>query len=359
MNKKMILAGGCGFLGGLLANYFRDRGWDIVILTRAKPAPRSYSADRTAASSAHASEPNADGSASPAQSAPSPQPNGTASYVEWDGRTIGEWATTFNGARVVINLAGRSVNCRYHAHNRKRIMDSRVNSTCVIGQAIARCEKPPPVWFNLSTATIYKHTFGDGWDETGEFGADPAAKDAFSIDVATAWEDAFGEACVPKTRKVALRSAMVFGLSNDANNVFRVLRRLVRCGLGGAMGCGRQWVSWIHESDFCRAIEFLIANDAISGPVNLAAPNPLPNADMMQTFRQILRMPIGLPAPRWMLEIGAFLLRTETELIIKSRRVIPGRLREAGFQFEFETLPTALANLEDRLHSPDKRVPQL
>lgn len=350
MNKKMILAGGRGFLGGLLANYFRDRGWDIVVLTRAKAAPESYSADHTAASSAHVSDADADGSASP-------EKIGTVSSVEWDGCTIGEWAAKFDGAQVVINLAGRSVNCRYHKRNRKLMMDSRVNSTRVIGQAIAHCEQPPPVWFNLSTATIYKHTFGDGWDETGKIGADPAAKDAFSIDVATAWEQTFSDARVPKTRKVALRSAMVFGLSNDANNVFQVLLRLVRCGLGGPMATGRQWVSWIHERDFCRAIEFLITQEDIDGPVNLAASNPLRNTEMMRTLRQTLRVPVGLPAPQWMLEIGAFLLRTETELTVKSRRVVPGRLLNAGFQFEFKRFDTAMKELArrsivNRRHTP-------
>lgn len=307
---KLILAGGSGFLGGLLTRYFCDRGWDVVILTRGNTVQ--------------------------------------GLFLNWDGRAIGEWSAKIDGADVVINLAGRSVNCRYHARNRKLMMDSRVNSTRVIGQAIAYCEKPPPVWFNLSTATIYKHTFGHVWDETGEIGAHPAAKDAFSIEVAEAWERTFDHARVPNTRKVALRSAMVFGLGNHTNNVFRVLRRLVRCGLGGRMGSGRQWVSWIHERDFCRAIEFLIAHEKVDGPINLTAPNPLPNAEMMRTLRQILRMPIGLPAPQWMLEIGAFFLRTETELIIKSRRVVPGKLLDSGFTFEFETMPAALSDLEQR-----------
>ena len=314
--NRIILAGGTGFLGGLLATHFTERGWEVMMLSR------QICSDSNVRTTVH-----------------------------WDGRTLGAWADSLDSATAVINLAGRSVNCRYHARNRRRMMASRVEATRVIGEAIARCAQPPQVWLNLSTATIYKHTLGPAWDERGEIGATPEAKDAFSIEVATNWERAFDEAITPRTRKVTLRSAMVFGLSAAANNVYRVLRRLVRTGLGGRMGNGRQFVSWIHESDFCRAVEFLIENDALSGPINLAAPNPVPNAEMMAALRRVLHMPIGLPAFQWMLELGAFFLRTETELIIKSRRVIAGRLRNAGFQFEFEHLETAIRNLERRLRA--------
>ncbi len=312
--RRIILAGGSGFLGGLLSRHFTERGWNVVVLSRLA-APDQVASD----------------------------------VLTWDGCTLGGWTTALDGADAVINLAGRSVNCRYHARNRRLMMDSRVNATRVIGEAISLCANPPRVWLNFSTATIYKHTFGPAWDERGEIGATPEARDAFSIEVATAWERAFNAALAPRTRKVALRSAMVFGLNADANNVYRVLRRLVRFGLGGRMGSGRQFVSWIHEADFCRAVEFLIERDDLSGPVNLAAPNPLTNAEMMWTLRKVLRMPVGLPAIEWMLELGAFFLRTETELIIKSRRVIPGRLHGAGFKFEFEKLKDAIRDLERRL----------
>ena len=199
--NRIILAGGTGFLGGLLATHFTERGWEVVMLSR------QICSDSN---------------------------GGTA--IHWDGRTLGAWADSLDSATAVINLAGRSVNCRYHARNRRRMMASRVEATRVIGEAIARCAQPPLVWLNLSTATIYKHTLGPAWDERGEIGATPEAKDAFSIEVATAWERAFDEAITPRTRKVTLRSAMVFGLSDDANNVYRVLRRLVRTGLGGRMG---------------------------------------------------------------------------------------------------------------------------
>lgn len=308
--QHLVLAGGSGFLGRLLARYFTAKGWTVTILTR---HPQSGSE--------------------------------VIREVAWDGKNRGDWVRELEGARTVINLAGRSVDCRYHALNRRLIMESRVDSTRVLGEAIAACQSPPQVWLNSSTATIYRHNFGPAWDETGETGAHPDAKDAFSIEVARAWECVFSEAQTPNTRKVALRSAMVLG--NYRNSVFPVLRRLTRLGLGGRMGSGKQFVSWIHELDFCRAIEWLIDREDLAGIVNLAAPNPLTNADMMRRFRELVGMPIGLPATEWMLEVGAFFLRTETELIIKSRRVVPGRLLAEGFKFQFEHLADAVRDLSE------------
>ena len=243
----------------------------------------------------------------------------------------------------MINLAGRSVNCRYHEENRRLIMESRIRSTQVLGEAIRRCKQAPRVWLNSSTATIYKHTYGAAWDEGGETGGTPEAKDEFSVRVAAEWEKALNEAQTPGTRKVALRAAMVLG--RDENSVFPKLRRLAQCGLGGRMGDGRQFVSWIHHTDFCRAVEWLMAHEELRGPVNICAPHPLTNREMMRAFREIAGIPVGLPATRWMLEAGAFALRTETELIIKSRRVIPRRLVESGFDFQFPCLREALEDL--------------
>ncbi len=226
-------------------------------------------------------------------------------------------------------------------------MESRVNSTRVIGEAIAKCQVPPRVWLNASTATIYKHTFGPAWNETGEIGSAPEAKDEFSIEVATAWERTFNEAKTPFTRKVAMRASMVMG--TGGNSVFPVLRRLTRLGLGGRMGTGRQFVSWIHESDFCRAVEWLITHREFSGPVNVCGPNPVTNVELMKTFREVCKMPLGLPATAWMLEIGAFIVRTETELLIKSRRVIPGKLAESGFEFHFPRLRQAIEDLNNKM----------
>ena len=308
---NFVLAGGSGFLGRVLADWLTARGAQVVILTR------------------------------------TPRTGGSVREVAWDGRTPGDWQREIDGADAVINLAGRSVDCRYTTKNRRLIMDSRIDSTRVLGEAIARCAKPPRVWLNSSTATIYKHTFGPAWDESGEIRGTPEAKDEFSIEVAVAWERALDEARTPTTRKVALRSAMVLGAGG--NSVLPKMRKLVRFGLGGRMGDGRQFMSWIHETDFCRAIEWLLAHDEISGVVNLAAPGPLPNAEFMRTMREVCGVPVGLPAAKWMLELGAFFLRTETELLIKSRRVVPGRLRAAGFEFKFPQLRGAVEDLLQRM----------
>jgi len=263
--------------------------------------------------------------------------------VAWDGKALGNWEDFVDGAEAVINLTGKSVDCRYTEANRREITASRVDSTRVLGKAIAQCKSPPRVWLNASSATLYKHTFDRQNDESGETGATRAAKDEFSIEVIRQWESAFDEAQTPHTRKVALCTAMVLG--NARNSVYRVMRRLAKFGLGGRMGSGRQYASWIHQDDFCRAIEWLIAHEEISGVVNLCAPNPLPNAEMMKLFRQLCDLPFGLPASEWMLEIGAFFLRTETELIIKSRRVVPGRLLASGFTFQFPEMRGALTDL--------------
>jgi NAD dependent epimerase/dehydratase family enzyme len=184
-------------------------------------------------------------------------------------------------------------------------------------------------------------------DETGEIAADKDAKDEFSVEVAQAWEQALAEAPTPATRKIPLRLSMIF--STGQGTVFRVLRQLVRRGLGGAMAGGRQYVSWIHEEDFCRAVEWILEHPDLRGPFNVAAPNPLPNAEMMAVFRRVCAVPVGLPAARWMLEIGAFVMRTETELMIKSRRVVPGKLLASGFQFHFPTFQSALEEIDGRL----------
>lgn len=306
--KKIVIAGGSGFLGRALAAHFQKRGYVITILTR---SPK--------------------------------EADDLIREIGWDGCTPGEWTHQLEGAFAVINLSGRSVNCRYHARNRKLILDSRINSTHVIGQAIGKCKAPPQVWLNMSTATIYKHTFGSPWDESGEISATPGAKDEFSIGVATAWEQAFNKAQTPATRKAAMRTAMVLG--REKNSVYPMLRRLTRLGLGGRMGDGRQFVSWIHEQDFCAAVEWLLTHKALSGAFNVAAPNPVTNAEMMKIFRDACGMPVGLPATKWMLGIGAFFLRTETELIIKSRRVVPRRLVESGFTFRYPFLAGAVEEL--------------
>lgn len=308
MSERIILAGGSGFLGTVLAQHFKALHWELLVLTR-QPKAR------------------ADG----------------VREIAWDGVNLGSWAAELEGAEAVVNLCGKSVDCRYTASNRKVLVESRTLPTRALGEAIAQCKVPPRVWLNSSTATIYKHTFGPAWDESGLIQGTPEAKDEFSIQIAEMWEREFDKAGTPRTRKVALRSAMVLG--HGRNSVFPVLRRLTRLGLGGRMGSGKQFVSWIHHEDFCRVIEWLIAREHISGVINVTAPNPLTNGDMMRLFREQLGIPIGLPATEWMLEAGAFLLRTETELIIKSRRVVPGRLLANDFEFRFTNLADALRDL--------------
>ncbi len=316
---KIVIPGGSGQVGHLLARAFHKEGHEVIVLSR---QPSMEAPWRSAA---------------------------------WDPRTPGSWTAELEGADAVINLAGRSVNCRYTPENRRAIMDSRVDSTRVIGEAISRAANPPRLWLQASTATIYAHRHDAANDEaTGILGGgEPNAPDTwrFSIDVATAWERAVAEAGpLPRTRTVLLRSAVI--LSPDHGGIFDVLLRLVRCGLGGKAGVGRQYISWIHEADFIRAVCWLIEHEKISGPVNLASPHPLPNEEFMRALREAWGTRIGLPANAWMLEIGAFFLRTETELVLKSRRVVPGRLLEGGFGFQFPEWPVAARDLCARWRGP-------
>lgn len=307
---KIVIPGGTGQIGTILAREFHRDGHDVVVLSR--------------------------------KGGSAPWRMGV-----WDGETLGRWAAEFEGADVVINLAGRSVDCRYNTENRQAIMESRVRSTRVVGEAIARAARPPRVWLQASTATIYAHRYDSANDEaTGILGgSEPNAPDTwrFSIDVATAWERAVDEAIVPQTRKVKMRSAMT--MTPDRGGVFDVLLNLARFGLGGRAGNGQQYMSWIHGEDFVRAVRWLIAREELEGAVNLAAPNPVTNTEFMRSLREAAGVRFGLPATKQMLELGTFLLRTESELILKSRRVIPGRLLESGFTFQFPTWHEAARDL--------------
>lgn len=311
---KVVIPGGTGQVGSVLARWCHARGDDVVVLSRSGTA------------------------------------EGPWRVVPWDGCRIGAWAGEIEGADVVINLAGRSVNCRYHEQNRRQMMESRIESTRAIGEAIASAKSPPRVWLQASTATIYAHRFDAPNDETAGIigGSEGDAPDTwrFSIEVATAWERELAAAPTPHTRKVAMRSAMT--MSPSTGGIFDVLLGLVRKGLGGTCGDGKQYVSWIHEWDFIRAVDWLIAHDELAGPVNLCSPGPLPNAEFMRAIREAWGAKIGLPAPAWMLEAGAVFLRTETELILKSRRVVPGRLLDSGFAFEFQDWRGAATELCER-----------
>ncbi len=308
---KIIIPGGSGQIGSVLARHYRGAGHEVVVLGRG------------------------------------------AGVIAWDGKTLGPWAAELDGADVVINLAGRTVNCRYTEENLGQMMDSRVDSTRVVGEAIAAAAKPPRVWLQMSTATIYSHRLDAANDEaTGVIGGNEPDVPAYwkrSIDIAVAWEAALDAANTPNTRRVALRTAMM--MSPDRDGIFDVLLGLARKRLGGAIAGGGQYVSWIHDRDFLGAIELLIARDDLAGAVNLAAPNPLPQRDFMTALREAAKIGFGLPATAWMARIGAWALRTDAELTLKSRRVVPGRLLEAGYKFAFPTWPEAATDLFARWKS--------
>ena len=270
--------------------------------------------------------------------------------VRWDPSSVDAWAAELDGADVVLNLAGRSVNCRYTPANRDEIMQSRTLSVAAVGEAIRRARRPPATWLQASTATIYAHRYDAPNDEaTGVIGGgEPGAPESwrFSIDVATSWERALDEQQTPGTRQVKLRSAMI--MSPDKGGIFDTLLTLVRRGLGGTAGEGRQYISWIHESDFIRSLHWILDRPHLDGAINLAAPNPLPNKEFMAELRRAAGVRIGLPATRWMLEVGAFAMRSETELILKSRRVVPRRMLEDGFTFTWPDWPAAARDLVGR-----------
>ena len=307
---RIVIPGGSGQVGTVLARHFHGQGHSVTVLSR-QPVSAPWQ------------------------------------VLPWNGRDPGDWTQVMDGADIVINLAGRNVNCRYTPKNRREILESRTLSTRAVGQAIAQAAKPPALWMNASTATIYRHALDRPMDEaTGELGGQETGAPStwrFSIDVATSWEREFFAAATPGTRKIALRSAMT--MSADRGGIFATLLNLVRAGLGGKAASGEQFISWIHETDFVRAIDFLIEHQTLAGCINICSPCPLPNQEFMRDLRAAWGTRIGLPSTRWMLEIGAIFLRTETELILKSRRVIPGRLLDSGFAFEFPTWQDAAKDL--------------
>lgn len=296
--KKIIIAGGSGFLGRVLESHFIEKGYSVKIFTR------------------------------------SPQ---RENELYWNAKDFGEWTKSLEGSDVLINLTGKSVDCRYTEANKKLIHDSRIDATRVLGLAINLCEQPPKLWMNASTATIYEGSLTKEHDEeTGTIGDD------FSMNIAKSWEQAFYDIKNPHTRKVALRTAIVFGKNGGA---LIPLKKLTQLGLGGTQGSGDQKVSWIHEDDFASALTFLIEHQDLSGNFNLCVPKPTDNKTLMTVLRKTLGMPIGISHPERLLHIGAKLIGTETELILKSRNVIPKRLLDHGFNFKYKTLEDSLFNL--------------
>ena len=299
--KKLIIAAGTGFLGQVLVNHLESKFNEIVILSRGQSSVK-----------------------------------GKIKLVNWDAKTLTGWETELENADVLINLAGKSVDCRYTEKNKKEILLSRIQSTKVLNQAVLACANPPKHWLNSSTSTIYRFSIDKQMSEAnGEIGND------FSMNVAQSWEKAFFKTETPKTIKTALRTSIVLGKNGGA---FIPLKRLTQLGLGGKQGKGNQFISWIHEKDFARAIDFIIESQ-MKGVVNIVSPQPISNQDFMSTLRKQLNVFIGLPTPEFLLTIGAKIIGTEPELVLKSRNVIPTRLLENGFEFEYKTLETALKNL--------------
>lgn len=300
--KKLIIVAGTGFLGQVLVNYFKDKFEEIIVLTRGNPETK-------------------DG----------------IRYVKWNAKTFTGWEKELENTDLLINLAGKSVDCRYTEANKKEILDSRVESTGILNLAVQHCQNPPRHWMNSSTSTIYRHSLDRQMDEVdGEIGDD------FSMNVAKSWEKAFFETETPDTKKTALRTSIVLGKNGGA---FLPLKNLTRLGFGGKQGKGNQFISWIHEKDFARAIEFIFQKE-MTGVVNIVSPRPVRNASFMKTLRKSLGVPTGIPIGEKLLKFGAKIIGTETELVLKSRNVIPKRLIENDFEFEFRTLDKAFENIK-------------
>lgn len=295
---KIIIAGGTGFLGESLSTYFKEKGNQVYILTR---------------------NPKRD------------------HEIYWDARTLGEWKNSIEGADVLINLTGKSVDCRYNENNKKEIYSSRIKSTNILQQAVDECSVKPKVWLNAASATIYVHSETQlNTEESGIIGDD------FSMNICKSWEKEFFKINNEDVRKVALRTSIVLGNNGGA---FPKLRMITKLGLGGKQGRGQQKVSWIHIDDFCKAVEWIIDHENMSGPINITAPNPVSNEDLMKKMRKHLKIPFGLNVPVWQLEIASLFLNTETELLLKSRNVYPDKLLKNGFRFSYPDLDNALNDL--------------
>jgi uncharacterized protein (TIGR01777 family) len=312
-DKKIIIAGGTGFIGqALAARWGKDNR--ILILGRQGAGAHNNAYGHQALTAAEGYH---------------------ITYWRWDGQRVEtHWAKEIEGCDLVINLAGRSVNCRYSPRNRQQILDSRVNATKAIGQAIREATMPPKLWINAASATIYRHAQDRPQDEyTGEPGT------GFSVQVCQSWEMAFFELRTPFTRKIALRTAITLG----EGGVLVPYRRLINWGLGGRQGSGRQMYSWVHIEDIGRSIEWFLDHPELEGIYNMAAPGPITNTCFMATLRKLMGRRFGLPAPAWLLKLGAALIGTETELVLKSRWVLPTKLEQTGFRFQYPRLEEALA----------------
>jgi len=294
--KKLLIAGANGFIGRHLTQYFADLGWEVAGLARRKEGLHAQ-----------------------------------CRYVNWDGENPGSWTAELESCDVLINMVGRSVNCRHTDENKRQILESRVESTKLLGQAIAECENPPSLWINGSGVSVYKESFTTAHGETGEHG------EGFMAEVVKKWEGAFFSTNIADSiRRVALRTSMV--LADEPGNPYRVLHTLAKFGLGGKVATGKQMVSWVHIADVPRVVEFIIDNEELTGPVNMAVPDAVSNAEMMKRFRKHAGMPLGIPAPAFGVKIGAALMGTAPELILDSCFVAPEKLLDGGFEFKYSDM---------------------
>lgn len=313
-NKTIVIAGGTGFIGQEMIKHF-GKDNKIIVLTRQKKETKNNRNQYNSLTQDDLQQ---------------------VDFIKWDGRTIGKWAIALEGSDLVINLAGKTVNCRYTEKNKKEILDSRVDAVNLIGAAIRQCTKPPACWINASSATIYRHALDRPQDEyTGEF------HEGFSVHVCRRWEESLFNQSTPATRKIALRMAITLGPGGVLIPYFNLLK----FGLGGKQGSGKQMFSWIHIEDTCRMIEWIVAHKEIEGVYNCSSPNPVPNKEFMSTLRQATGNIIGLPAFTWLLKTGALLIGTETELVLKSRWVVPTKIMETGFEFKYPLLKDAFADI--------------
>lgn len=300
--KKLIIAGGTGFLGKALITQFEHEYDEIVILSRS--GNRQTNKIR---------------------------------YVQWDAKSFGIWGMELEGAEAIINLSGRNINCRYTKKNKAEILASRLESTNVIGEAILICKIPPKVWINASATGIYQF-------QENEFSTEVNAEigTGFIAQVCVAWEKAVTKFKLPNTRQLIIRTSMVLGQGGGA---FPVMSKLASLGLGGTLGKGTQQVSWIHIADYCALMKWMIDTNTAIGVYNAVAPIPIINKEMMRLFRQKAHMKIGLPAYTWMIEIGAFFIGTEAEIILDSTYAYPERALNEGFTFKNKTMKACLDNL--------------
>ena len=302
MKKKIVLAGGTGFIGTGIIRHFGLKGYEFVVLTR-NPKTRE------------------DG----------------IREVQWDAKTVGPWVKELEGAEAVVNLTGRSINCRFTEENKREILESRVQSTTVLGKAILKLKQPPQVWLNASSAAIYGNADEHDMDEfTGDTGT------GFLPEVVKAWEKAFYKSDLPVTKKFVLRITLVF---SENEGVIPRLENLVRFGLGGRQSNGAQFLSWIHEEDFYRVIRWCIDNPEKEGIYNCCSPKPVTNSDLMHALRKAMDMPVGLPAAAWMVKLGALFIGTEPELLLDSMRVVPTLLLQQGFVFNYPNIDSAIKKL--------------